>query len=277
MKNYFILIFLACFIAQLSAQDTIIEREDFTLEIKRITEPSKPYQSIKTGLDAETVEFYWINNNLSWIVTKWIEFMELEPIEYEINGLSKHQPNLFTVVDTAQLRKDLEKDDSKIVMSDYLKLSDSTMVFRGYNVKLTNKAEGKRPAKELHREAFEAFAATMGFELKVITEEKTFWMLHTIDFSTATISEDQDKFWKRIEGDNYVQYERISFERIADLLGRKLDGFVRPISYESYKFDIRMPRSDEVADLQYAMMEHGLELIQITEDVEVLVINTNVE
>lgn len=271
MKIQLLLLFLISITIQASAQDTIIKKKDFTLEIRRATASSKAYQSIKSDIDFQVTEFSWVNNRLSYIVEKWVEFMQLETIEYRIEGEFEAKQDYFARIDTAKLREALKRD-SNVVMRDFLILKDSTDIFRGFDVKLTNHSKGKRKSKEIHREAFEIFAAVIGFELEVVVEEKTFWMLHIIDLPNATISPDQNTYWKRVEFENHIHYEVINFRRIADLVGRKLDDFVRPVPYDSYKFDINIPKSSNPVDLQYAMEEHGLELIQVTEMVEVLVI-----
>lgn len=253
MKKLILLSFFMLIIIHVSAQDTIIEHQDFTLEIRKVKESSQPYQSIKTDTNLHVVDFYWRNNSISYIVSKWMEFIQMEAIEYRLDG-----------------------DFSK--RREYVRLNDSTVMFTdGYDVRLTHKNKGKSGTKEMHLTAFEVFASVVGLELEIVSEEITFWTLTIVDYDNASISIDQNLHWRRTETEEYVYYERIDYRRIADLLGRKLDDFVRPIPYQYSKFDIRMPYSDDVFDLKYAMIEHGLELVQVTEMIDVLVINLTIE
>ena len=272
MKTKLILILLSCCLSSLSAQDTIIETANFTLEIRRINAFSEPSQSIKTNDNFQTIEFHWLNISIDQIVKKWMEFIELESIDYRIEGKLGEAIDYFSFIDTAQFRADMNRGDTSILLRDYLTVGDSTLIFTGFDVKLTNKFKDGVSSKQVEKESFEAFISFMGIDFQTVVEEKTFWMLHIVDLPNATISPNQDKFWKRTDFENYTYYETISFRRIADLLGRKLEAFVRPIPYDTYKFDIKIPKSDASIDLQYAMQEHGLELIQVTEVIEIFVI-----
>lgn len=275
MKTKFIILFFSCFFTNLSAQDTIIQKEDFTLEVSHTQVFTESYKTYKTNKNFETADFFWTNRSLSDIVDKWIELLEMETIDYRIEGKIGKDVNYYSFVDTAALRKAVRNGDTDIVMTDFITIGDSSLLFFGYDVVLTIHNKENREKKAVHKEAFEAFAAVVGLELQRPVEEQTFWILHIVDLPNATISADQNKFWKRTDFENYTLYETIDLRRIADLLSRKLDAFVKPIPYNTYKFDIKIPTSNLSIDLQYAMQEHGLELIQVREAIEVLVIKAN--
>lgn len=272
LQVIFIMLFLA-FYSVIIGQDTIIEHQDFTLEIQRVTESKKRTQYSKTGKNSEIIEFSWVNNSLGYIVKKWVSFMELEENEYRIEGELGTKNDFFIIKDKEGISKMIQTRDTALLRKLFMD-DDVVVTYVGYDVSLKRKNTAIESAKYINKEAFEIFCDIMELEIEYVIEERTFWTISLIDPNSHAISQDQEKYWRRTETEESIYYERIPFRRVADLLGRKLEAFVKPIPFNAQKFDIKMPKSDDVFDLKYAMIEHGLELMEVTEEVEVMVIRT---
>ncbi len=242
MKKQLIILSLLGLSIIANAQDTIIERPNFALEIKRVkSETKKIYTSEKVDSNFHIVQFL-LRNDLQGLIEKWLEYMELESIDYRI------EPKLN------------QKTEGNIIDDSFIELI------------LTNTATKPIDLPQMHREAFEIFASVLGLTLKTETEKHNYFELNILDFKNSSIATDQKKFWSRTEMEEYIYYERITYRRIADLLARKLNSYVKPIPYNYLKYNVQMPYSDDLMDLKYAMIEHGLEITEVTKTIEVLVI-----
>ncbi len=249
MSKYSIILFIAVLItlnSQVFAGDTTrIETNDFTLEVQKTYVDVKPFFNTKTAMNHQVMSFHFRGTVMD-IIERWILAMEMEPIEFKIDG-SRYKYRLRNFEDSTLIFNQV----FEIVMTS----KENTAVTLDY--------------KLIQRAAFEAFIDLTEIELKKEKEEKTFWELRLIEENTISLSNDQNQFWKRSALEDYIYYERIHIGRIADLLGRKLDSFVRPIPNYSPKYDIKMPYSDDFFDLKYAMIEHGFELSETTQEIEV--------
>ena len=270
MKNLFITcLFFFGMTTVVKAQDTIIEHKDFTLQISKVTERTKSSEYLKTGENFEVFEYEWTNRDIRGIIEDWMAFMTLETIEYNIEYNVSEREQFLKSINTEEFIKDLPKKDS-INFSGYFKDRDVVSVFMAYNVEYKVNTTDKERTKAIHKQAFEVFCNAMNLEIKVELQPVTYWKLEIIDAANASISYDQNTHWKRTDTEEYIYYERIKYRRIADLLSRKLDVFVKPIPYNAQKFDIRMPYSDDIFDLKYSMIDHGLELTEVTEEMEIM-------
>jgi hypothetical protein len=248
MKNIFMLSILCLFTVQLSAQDTTIYHPNFILDIIK-KDNLESYHYEKWDADKKVVAFH-ITGGIGEIIGKWLKFMELETADYRIEGdYGKH---LVYVADS---------------------MGDTRVYKYDFEVILTEVSSDEIPVNpiEMQKEAFKIFAEVVGIEILTVLETQDYWELRILDMDNS-ISIDQDKFWKRTEYEDYIYYENIDIRRIADLLDRKLNAFVRPIPYNSDKFNIKMPHSNDFFDLKYAMIEHGFEITEVSRRVEVLVI-----
>jgi hypothetical protein len=246
MKSTLIIAFLCLFTFQLSAQDTTIHRPNFILEITKSKENLESYHYEKWDKNSKVVAFQ-LRDGIGEIIGKWTKFMELETIDYRI--------------------------ESEWYGKRWTDFGDSIGIYNyDFEVILTEKSTDEIMANpiDIQREAFEIFAEIVGIDLSTMLETQSYWELKIIADNAVSI--DQNKYWKRTEYEDYIYYENIDIRRIADLLGRKLDAFVRPIPYKSENYDIKMPHSNDFFDLKYAMIEHGFEITEVTKDVEVLVI-----
>ncbi|MFT6936155.1 MAG: hypothetical protein ACJA1N_000450 [Saprospiraceae bacterium] len=245
MKQIFIIIF-CLFAYHISAQDTTIHQPHFTLEIIQNKEDLKSFHYEKMDVNSKVVDFH-LRYGIGTIIKKWLKFMELEEVDYRI--------------------------ENQLYANRRIYFKDSTSIYNyNFDVILTNKSIDNINSIEIQKEAFEIFAEFIGIKLSTVLESQTYWELRIINEQRSAIPFDQNKFWKRTEDEDYIYYENIQFRRIADLLSRKLDVYVRLIPYDSYKYNIRMPYSDDLFDLKYAMIEHGLELVSVTKEIEVLIV-----
>lgn len=274
MKNLLIIsYFLLGITTFVYAQDTIIEHPDFYLHIQKVTEKTPHYESIRTGENFEVLAYEWKNVGIRDILEDWMTFLELEEIEYRIDENVEIREDLMKLIKTEELFKEWQErkdsmDITKLINSDVQK------VFMGYNVIYQQNEPYQDNPKAVTKAAFEAFCSVLNLEVQMVKAPVTYWKLEIVDTENAAFSYDQNTHWKRTDTEEYIFYERIKYRRVADLLGRKLDAFVKPIPYNTQKFDIRMPHSDDVFDLKYAMIEHGLELTEVTEEIDVMVIKS---
>lgn len=244
------LTFLCLSTFQLSAQDTTIYHQNFILDILKSNEGRKSYHYEKWDADKKVIAFH-LTDNISEIIEKWTKFMELETVDYRIEGnYGKRWTN--TVMDST--------GDMRIYQYEF-------------DVILTEVSSDEIPADPIaiHKEAFKIFAEVVGIEVSMVRETQNYWTINILDKENSR-SIDQNEFWKRTEYEEYIYYENIDIRRVADLLSRKLGDFVRPVPYHSDKYDVRMPYSNDFVDLKYAMIEHGFELMEVEEEIEVLVI-----
>lgn len=241
--------------AQTEAETITIEKSDFILDIRKSKEKNLGKNYYKIDSTDKVVEFQ-IKGNIGEIIDEWTKFMELETVDYRIESIF-YGKRMADFEDSVAFENSIYSYD--------------------FDVILTNNFTDMLDIAELQREAFLEFTKAIGIEVQTVMEEQVFWKLEIVDTKATTISKNQKKMWNRTETDDYVYYETIPYRRVADLLSRKLDDFVRPIPYDAFKFDIRMPYSDDIFDLKYAMIEQGLELTQVTEDVEVWVIKLDKE
>lgn len=247
MKQVLIIAFFVFFAFQLSAQDTTIYRPNFTLNIIK-KENTESYHYEKWDADKNVIAFHLIGG-IGEIINKWLKFMELETADYRIEGdYGKH---LVPIADSTG-NYSIYKYDFEVILT-----------------AVSNDEIAVNPI-EMQKEAFKIFAEVVGIEVSTVMEFQDYWELKIVGENALSI--DQNKFWKRTEYEEYIYYENIDIRRIADLLSRKLRTFVRPISYHSQKYDIKMPYSNDFLDLKYAMIEHGFELVEMAKAVEVLVI-----
>ncbi|MFK7946179.1 MAG: hypothetical protein AB8G11_01225 [Saprospiraceae bacterium] len=264
MKKLLVICFLFLGIMTfVNAQDTIIENKDYYLRISSVTEKIPHYEYIKIGENFEVLEHQWTNGSIRDILKDWMTFLELEEVEYRIHENVSNFRSLMQIVDDEDKGKSIDIKNTT---------SDIQEVFMGYNVIYQQNEPYQVQTKAITKTAFEVFCNVLNLEIEIIKEPMTYWKLEIIDTVNASFSYDQTTHWKRTDLEEYIYYERIKYRRIADLLGRKVDAFVKPIPYHARKFDIRMPYSDDVFDLKYAMIEHGLELTEVTEEIEVMVI-----
>lgn len=272
MKNlFFIGLLILGIINEVYSQDTIIENPDYFLQIQRVTEKTSPYEFIRTGEHYEVFEYEWRNSGIQNILEDWMTFMQLEEIEFRIEENIATRKDLLEIVAIDSLMKNVSESDS-INLRNLYKDTDVVSVFMGYNVIYKQKRPFQNQDKKITRQAFEDFCSVLNLEVIEVKESVTYWKLEIVDMANAAISFDQNTHWKRTDLEEYIYYERIKYRRIADLLSRKLDTFVKPIPYNAQKFDIRMPYSDDVFDLKYAMIEHGLELTEVNETIDILVV-----
>jgi hypothetical protein len=245
MKQLFMIAFLGAFTFQLLAQDTTIYRPNFILDIvKKDNMESHHYE--KWDADKKVVAFH-LTGGIGEIVNKWMKFMELETVDYRI--------------------------ESEWFEKRWTNFKDSTAIYNfDFEVILTAVLSDEIAVNpiEMQKEAFKVFAEAVGIEVSTTMEFQDYWELKIVD--TNAISVDQNQFWKRTEYEAYIYYENIDIRRITDLLSRKLRTFVRPIPYDSDKYNIKMPYSNDFFDLKYEMIEHGFELTEMAKEIEVLVI-----
>lgn len=248
MKQVLIIAFFVFFAFQLSAQDTTIYRPNFTLNIIK-KENTESYHYEKWDADKNVIAFHLVGG-IGEIIEKWTKFMELETLDFRIEGDGR----------------------PSVVVEDY-STGDIFYTYKySFDVILTAVSNDEIAVNpiEMQKEAFKIFAEVVGIEVSTVMEFQNYWELKIVGENALSI--DQNKFWKRTEYEEYIYYENIDIRRIADLLSRKLKAFVRPISDDSQKYDIKMPYSNDFFDLKYAMIEHGFELTEMAKAVEVLVI-----
>lgn len=260
-----------------TAQDTLIIHENFSLQINKVTEKTKHYEHIKTDENFEMVEYQWRNGSIRGIVEDWMDFMELEKIEYQINENVAVREDFLQMIDKKGVIIDWQNNDSLGIntisdINKFINNNDVDVHFMGYNIIYKQDSSHNENRKSVHKEAFKVLCEVLDLEIEAVKQPMTYWKLEIVDVTNASISYDQKKHWNRTETEEYIYYERIKYRRVADLLSRKLDAFVKPIPYNAEKFDIRMPYSDDVFDLKYAMIEHGLELREVTEEIEMMII-----
>lgn len=247
MKQVLIIAFFVFFAFQLSAQDTTIYRPNFTLNIIK-KEKTESYHYEKWDADKNVIAFHLVGG-IGEIIEKWTKFMELETVDYRIEG--DYEKHLVHIADSIG-NYSIYKYDFEVILTAIS--SDEIAV----------------NTIEMQKEAFKVFAEVVEIEVSTVLEMQDYWELKIVDNQALSI--DQNQFWKRTEYEEYIYYENIDIRRIADLLSRKLNAFVRPIPYDSQKYDIKMPYSNDFFDLKYAMIEHGFELTEMAKVVEVLVI-----
>lgn len=246
MKQLFMIAFFTVFAFQLLAQDTTIYRPNFILDIVKHKDVVDHYHYEKWGKDKKVLDFH-LTGGIGEIVNNWMKFMELETVDYRI--------------------------ESEWYGKRWTDFKDSTAIHNfDFDVILTVVSSDEIAVNpiEMQKEAFKVFAEAVGIEVSTEMEFQDYWELKIVDNHTLSI--DQNEFWKRTEYEEYIYYENIDIRRIVDLLSRKLNAFVRPIPYNSQKYNIKMPYSDDFFDLKYAMVEHGFELVEMAKEVEVLVI-----
>jgi hypothetical protein len=246
MKKY-ILILLGILVITFNctAHDTIvIDNDAFKLEVQVSNKDSIQYYNKITPKENQITEFYSKGHLIS-IVKYWLKYLGLEYIDYEFVGVPYKDKNTTT---------NTEFYSDKI-----------------FEVVMTNKQEIN--IKENSLVALEQFIVAVGLKFTKTKKIISYWEVKLVDNNSSAISIAQDEFWKRTAYEEFIYYERIDLKRIANLLGRKLDNLVKPIDYTDLKFDIKMPNSDDFIDLKYAMIEHGLELTEVSKEIEFLVID----
>jgi len=249
-KNILILFGLLLIAFNCHAEDTTsINKETYRLEIQTASRDSFSYYNFEK-LENEEVRQFHSRGRLLNIVKYWLEYLEVEPLTYELKGLPA---------------------DTRLIF--YPNSPPKTIPFynKTYEVTLTNKEN--TDAKENNRLAFEEFLTTMGLKYTKRRKVVYYWEVEIVDKNSDAIAQAQDEFWKRTDYEDFIYYERIDLNRIADLLGRKLDNLVKPINYKKLKFNIKMPASNDFLDLKYAMIEHGLELREVSKEVDFLEID----
>jgi len=251
MKKYILSLFGILFIAfNCAAEDTTaIDTENFLLEIQEHHKDSISYYNEEI-IKNNTVYQFRSKGSLLHIITFWLKYLEIEPISYELKGLP---------------------DDTRFIT--YRNEPPKAIPFyhKDFKVTLTNKENTN--TKENNRLAFEQFLTAVGLKYTKSKKIVYYWEVELIDKNSTAISQNQEQFWKRTDYEDFIYYERIDLNRIADLLSRKLDNLVEPIPYEGLKLDIKIPNSDDFLDLKYAMIEHGLELKEVSKEVIFWVIN----
>ena len=248
MKNIFMLALLCFFTCQVFAQDTTIHRPNFILDIIKTDDDLKSYHYEKVDTNQNIVAFH-LRGGIGQIINKWMKFMELEKVDYRIEG--EYGKRWTYLADST---------------------SDITLYYYDFDVILTEKQNDEIDINpiDIQKEAFKIFAEVVGLEVLTTLETQNYWELNIVDDNA--ISRNQNEYWKRTEYDDYIYYENIDIRRMMDLLSRKLDASVRTIPYHSDKYNIKMPYSDDFFDLKYAMIEHGFELTETSKEVEILVI-----
>ena len=249
MRINLIILLMSCVSVSLSAQDTTtIQNDDLTLTVQEMYIGVKPFYNRKTSSKNQVTNFHFRGSVLD-IIERWIEVAEFEKIEFKIDG-SRYKFRLRN-------------------------FEDSTLIFnKVFDVLMVSKQEENTEVnyKNIQRTAFEAFAELADIEITKKKISKTFWELNLISENNPSISLEQNKFWSRSDLEEYIYYERIDIRRVSDLLGRKLDSFVRPMPHNFVKYDIKMPYSNDFFDLKYSMIEHGFELMEVTKEIEVWII-----
>lgn len=272
MKNLFFILFFLKITTFVNAQDTIIETPDYYLQISKYVEGAEPFATIDSSQNTHVFEYRWNGQPLTYALKEWMKILGLDTIEYRIDESVTNQISYFKFVNKdRQFSEPVQPDDSSTI--EYHLDNDHSRItyYVGYSM-IYQQKHSLEKHKEITQQALEVFCNVTDLEVKIIKEPVNYWTLEIVDTINASFSYDQNTHWKRTDLEEYIYYERINYDRIVDLLIRKLDTFVKPISQTSKKFDIRMPYSDDVFDLKYAMIEHGFELTEVVEEIEVIVI-----
>ncbi|MFK7946180.1 MAG: hypothetical protein AB8G11_01230 [Saprospiraceae bacterium] len=276
MKNLFIFYFLFFGILTIvNAQDTIIDTKDYYLQINKYINGEDPFESLDSNRNMAIFEYQWNGHPLTYALKTWMSILEVDTIEYHIDESISNQIDYFKFVNKdREYSEPIQPNDSSKIEYHLDKEDRQITYYVGYAMIYREKRfNEKEQHKKIAQEALKAFCEFADLEIKIVKKEVNYWKLELVDTVNASFSYDQNKHWKRNDLEEYIYYERIPYERVVDLLSRKVDAFVKPISETTKKFDIRMPYSDDVFDLKYAMIDHGFELTEVIEEIDVIVIS----